>query len=148
MFKPQGRQRRTAQITVPQASGGTATRSVVVLQGHSGAVYAPIEGTSRAASVKPQTLGQNYWHNDLRAHFDATASITESRAAVRAVMQRVVYFIADTVWEGSNPGQFAGFDEYFDSGGSPEPFSDITTRAAGAYNLIDADFERALEYVP
>jgi phage-related protein len=147
IFRPIGVRRREFTADVPLQDGTTERQRMVVLQGHSGAVYAGAEDSGFTSRSVPQTKGQPQWHDELRSFFEASGSISESRASVQSLMRRVTYFAAETVWEGSSISGLELFDRYSSATGSPVSFKSIEERASGAYDLIDADFQRALKVI-
>ena len=106
------------------ATGNTATGRHTVLQGHAGAVYAPVEDGGYRADMKvvPQTKGQGTnsespgtFHGEIRSIFNANLSRATQAAALSGMTAAIRTFVDDHVWDGGSvPG--AAFTEYYDSG--------------------------------
>jgi len=148
IFAPEG---DTVQ-TVPYArdpldtSKKAKSSPVEVLQGHTGAIYAPVKGGDYAAKVVPQVVGQNTWHNGLRDIFDTSFSKSNSEEGMRGILQDMTHFIADSLWFG-DPAT-TGFEEYYSKakdaadGKDLVPPSALTSRAKRAVDTIQADIDR------
>ncbi|WP_086606612.1 eCIS core domain-containing protein [Erythrobacter donghaensis] len=89
--------------------------TMIVPQGHSGAVYAKADDSgTMTAQPQQQTVGQEAWHNDLRAIFDRYKTYeNNTRAAVVEVVNRIQAYSDRTVWKGDNRAAIIGFNEYY-----------------------------------
>ncbi len=142
IFKPEGNTRRAFTADVPQPDGTTRRLPVVILQGHSGAVYAPAEDGALTARPVPQTKGQPWWHDELRDRFVA-GSTNDSKAGVQAIMEAVKTFTDTTVLQTREVSGVGTFSGYTSSTGAVTGLDEILTRAANAGTQIRADFARA-----
>jgi hypothetical protein len=148
MYPPEGRYARTVPnardpVTHEPQPGGERT----VLQGHVGAVYAPVGGDNDyRGDVVAQTQAQGPWHDDLRKIFDANQGA--GLATMRKVVQAVTLFAADHLWFGDAVPR-PGFTEYYGAakgtadGDGLVSFDHLQQVASGAADAIDNDFERA-----
>jgi hypothetical protein len=147
MYPPTGRYARTAPHPRDAASrerqpGGALT----VIQGHVGAVWAPLDESGYRDDVIAQTQAQGPWHDGLRKIFDSNPGT--DMHTMRRVVQELLVFVADNCWFGEAvPGGV--FNEYYANakgeadGKDLVAFSTLQTRAASAIDLIDQDFDRA-----
>jgi hypothetical protein len=111
-----------------------------VLQGHSGAVYAPVGNDGKYRdTVAAQTLGQPGWHNELRRIFlDAPSS----RAGMKKIVDDLREFKDENVWNGANPAiPEPRFDEYHVA------FATLESTASSARSTIDGNFNDAMDEV-
>lgn len=116
--------------------------NVAVLQGHVGAVYAPVKeseylpqpvsGKDDPSRIKAQTQYQGPWHDKLRDIFNAHKGEAGDVNAVPKILNEVLAFYTDTVWQGQKTTQgkdLTVFSEYHNSTGGAVPFSDLIDRA-------------------
>lgn len=126
------------------------TQAVPVLQGHTGAVYAPYSGNSYRDDNVPQTKGQKQWHDKLRAIFNTNKSNQNSSVAMKKVLSEIDTHVNDTLWEGNAAvlgAEGSRFEEYYESasGTTPDGVGFLITAAKGAEKQIKEDFNRARE---
>ncbi len=150
VYPPTGRYLRTAPYLRDPAPPHKKTKDgpVTVLQGHIGAVYAPVRDDGYSGDVIGQTKAQGPWHNDLRAIFDANFGEADSRQGMTKILGGIDSFVENNLWKGDSVPS-AGFDEYYTKakgaadGADREKFSDVKSRAAGAATTIENDFQTA-----
>lgn len=127
-------------------------QAVPVLQGHTGAVYAPYSGNSYRDDNVPQTKGQKQWHDKLRAIFDTNKSNQNSGAAMKNVLDEIDGHVKKTLWEGNATVLEAKgnrFEEYYKSasGTTPDGVGFLIEAAKGAKKQIKKDFSDAKKAV-
>jgi hypothetical protein len=140
IYKPDGPALR--EISGYQGPKGVVSK-VAVLQGHVGAVYAPVKetgylpqpvpGKDDPSRIKPQTQYQGPWHDQLRIIFDSNKGKAGEVEAVPRILTEVLKFYTDTVWDGSGSIQGNGpdaFDEYYNSTGGRLSFAALVGKAA------------------
>lgn len=128
------------EINYPGPKGRVS--KVAVLQGHVGAVYAPVKeseylqqstpGQDDPSRIKAQTQYQGPWHDGLRDIFNAHKGEAGDVDAVPRILSEVLKFYTNTVWDGSesvNGKQLTAFNEYYDSTGGQVSFANLVTRA-------------------
>ena len=142
IFKPTGQTRRAFSADVPQSDGTTRRLPVVILQGHSGAVYAPAEDGALTARPVPQTKGQPWWHDELRDRFLA-GSANDSKAGVLAIMSAVQTFTDATVLQSRAADGVTSFTGYTSATGALTGLDEVLDRAADSGAQIRSDFARA-----
>ena len=133
IYKPEG----LALREIDYAGPGGATSTVAVLQGHVGAVYAPVKESgylpkSDPDRIKQQTKYQDGWHNELRKIFDANKGKAGDVDAVPNILKEVLAFYTKTVWDGSGGIKGngpKGFDEYYNSTGGLLSYAAMKDRA-------------------
>jgi len=147
MYPPSGRYKRTAPhprdpVSQDLRPGGALT----VIQGHVGAVYAPVDESGYREDVIAQTQAQGPWHDQLRAIFDNNPGT--DMHTMRRVVQEITFFISEACWFG-DPIPDPGFDEYYTAakakadGKDRLPFAQVQQTAASAIDAIDDDITRA-----
>lgn len=141
------------RVTVPYTRNPSTLErdqegNALVLQGHVGAVYAPVRNGRYSEDVIAQTKGQGPWHDDLRKIFDDSFGIANTFGGMRFILNGVDRFIQSDLWFGeSMPAPV--FNEYYESAASrtdPSDVKPLTTlqgRARTAAKTIEDDFERA-----
>ncbi|MEQ8965133.1 MAG: DUF4157 domain-containing protein, partial [Azospirillaceae bacterium] len=152
---------RTVDEARDPATGNTTPGSHTVLQGHAGAVYAPVEDGGYRADMKvvPQTKGQGTnsespgtFHGEIRSIFNANLSKATQAAALTGMTAAIRTFVDGHVWDGGSvPG--AAFTEYYDSGMSGKPADlskahgqgPLATRAAAARGEVARNTDAALK---
>jgi len=140
------------QRRAPSKSGGTL-RNAYVIQGHIGAVYAPVsdEGAFRP-EVVGQTQGQGPWHDKLREIFIGNKANADSRSGMLQILEDVTAFTKSDMWYGTDPGGVA-FAEYYSKAKDKADetdtikFDDLKARAKGASDQVSGDFARARKVV-
>jgi hypothetical protein len=138
IYNPVGEALR--EISFPGPKGRVS--KVAVLQGHVGAVYAPVTGTeylpestpgkNDPSRIKQQTQYQGPWHNRLRDIFNAHKGEAGDVDAVPRILTEVLAFYTESVWNGAatvNGKQLNAFNEYYDSTGGEVSFDDLVARA-------------------
>ncbi len=145
IYKPEADRTRRISVVRTDASGQTSTVQAVVLQGHSGAVYAGARSTGPVpGEAVPQVAGQGPWHDELRRMFNGGAAITESRAAIASIITNVETYARATIWQGQTTAEMQNFDEYFGStSGGRLTLGALGARAAGAMANIASNFSAA-----
>jgi hypothetical protein len=134
-------------VSHTQKSGTPLT----VLQGHVGAVYAPISdiGDYRDEVVQ-QTQGQGPWHDDLRQIFDNNPGADVS--TMKTIIQQMDSFIQQQLWQGEQLPK-PGFNEYYKAArkqadtSDTVPFGTLERMATKAVTEIRNDFARARKAV-
>jgi hypothetical protein len=123
-------------------------KTVTILQGHVGAVHAPVRDGGYSDDVIAQTKAQGPWHDDLRKIFDANFGEASSRKGMVKIVTGVDTFIKENLWKGDSIPQ-PGFEEYYTrtkgsaDGSDRESFSTLKSRAADARQTIENDFKTA-----
>jgi hypothetical protein len=147
MYPPQGRYLRTVPYRRdPVTHDKTKDGEVAVIQGHVGAVYAPVDDQGYREDVIQQTVGQGPWHDELRKIFDANAGT--GRDAMRGVIGGMEGFIVDNLWYGDTLPK-PGFNEYYAGGKAKADGKDVRSAkdlagiAKGAATSVKKDFEDA-----
>jgi hypothetical protein len=117
----------------------------IVPQGHSGAVYAKADDSGITAEPQQQTVGQDPWHNELRAIFDAHKNFeNNTRSAVVEVVNQIQAYSDRTVWKGDNAGPVRAFDEYYQGDRRTHiGVSALIANAVRSVGTLRADFESA-----
>jgi hypothetical protein len=133
------RSETTNLIFTPEFSSRTEN-GATVLQGHSGAVY--IGRTQGRPS--PQTYKQGDWHNRLRDIFDTTSFRADSVSTVQALLQRVQYYVGETIWTGSGAQTSAVYENYKTASGEVQTFAALRTVASQSHSRIASDFDRVV----
>lgn len=152
LYPPEGRYMRNAPwprdpVSHERESGGALT----VLQGHVGAVYAPVGENAYREDVVAQTAAQGPWHDDLRKIFDRNPGT--DLATMERIVQEIETFIDDHLWFGTKALPSPGFNEYYAAardkaaGDGLLTFGALQKIAAGAAEAIDNDFTRARKAV-
>jgi len=96
---------------------------VAVLQGHPGAVFAPVDDTGYLPKavpdrIKQQTVLHGTWNARLEGIFDSNKGAAGDVEAIPNILTKVLAFYTETVWNGSGEIQGNGpndFDEYHDT---------------------------------
>ena len=116
-----------------------------VPQGHSGAVYAKADDAGVSSEPQQQTIGQDAWHNELRARFDRYKDFqSNSRVAVLEVIDQIEAYKNQTVWKGDSTGSIIGFDEYYRGDRrSHMGVSALVANAVRSVASLEADFAQA-----
>jgi hypothetical protein len=132
----------------PQTLERDQDGSAQVLQGHVGAVYAPVRSGQYSEDVIAQTKGQGPWHDDLRQIFDGSFGIANNFAGMRAILSGVDRFIQSDVWFGDGVSGPVFNEYYARAASSTDPssvqlFTSLQGRAKGAAETVENDFERA-----
>ncbi|MBO9621261.1 MAG: hypothetical protein J7500_00980 [Sphingomonas sp.] len=142
IFKPEGPYRRAFPANVPQPDGTVVHRNVVVLQGHSGALYARAEEDALSTRSVGQTKGQPGWHNALRNFFEANANAgtSDSRASIRTIIGAVEGFVEETILQSAIGGDVANFTTYQDASGDDETLAQVLSRATASFGRLQNDF--------
>jgi hypothetical protein len=147
MYPPKGRYQRSApHPRDPISHVARSGQAVGVLQGHVGAVYAPVREDTYSDDVIAQTRGQQEWHNDLRHIFDSNTGT--DLATMGTIVEQLETFVDTDVWNGkqfTNPG----FNEYYTAvrsaadGNDVVTFAALETLAGSSHKAIKNDFVRA-----
>jgi hypothetical protein len=147
MYPPKGRYERSVPHPRDPISHVTKSgQALGVLQGHVGAVYAPVREDTYSEDVIAQTRGQQEWHNDLR-HIFASNTGTDL-ATMGNIVEQLETFVDTDVWNGkkfTNPG----FNEYYTAvrsaadGNDVVTFAALETLASSSHKAIKSDFDRA-----
>jgi hypothetical protein len=111
---------------------------VKVLQGHIGAVYAPVEDAGYLSQavpdrIKPQTKFSPGWHDDLEGTFDSHKTEANDSKAIKGILDDVLAFYVGSVWNGSGTVTGNGngaFDEYYNSGKGHIKFAGLASEAS------------------
>lgn len=141
IFKPEGAYRRAFAADVPQPAGGTVRRNIVVLQGHSGAVYAKAEDGALTTRSVGQNKGQPGWHDALRGFFESNASpAADSRTSLRTIVGLVETFVEQTILQSGIGGDVANFTTYQDASGGDETLAEVLSRATASFGRLQNDF--------
>ncbi|BDC51034.1 hypothetical protein F183_A33500 [Bryobacterales bacterium F-183] len=116
----------------------------LLIQGHAGALYAPIhEGKWRADNeIVQQTHGQKEWHDKLRAIFKNAAKGT-SKAGRDQIVENLATFADSDLWHGQTHSP--AFDKYYDSGKAPLSMKEIQSRASKAQSELETAIDKAKE---
>lgn len=154
IYPPTGRYLRTAPYPRDPAPphNKTGDNPVTVLQGHVGAVHAPVRDEGYSNDVIAQTKAQGPWHDDLRAIFDANFGEADSRQGMTKIISGIDDFIKTNLWKGDSVPQ-PGFNEYYTKnkgeadGAGREDFSALQSRASGATTTIKTNFKTARDAV-
>ena len=151
MYPPVGRYLRTVPYRRdPITQAKTEDGEVNVVQGHTGAVYAPVGEKGYREDVIQQTVGQNPWHDELRKIFDANAGT--GRDAMRGVIGGMEGFIVDNLWYGDTLPK-PGFNEYYAGGKAKadgkgvRSANDLAAIAKGAATSVKQNFVDARKKV-
>jgi|GEM_PF-5794822 len=150
MYPPTGRYLRTAPfVRDPQPPHKKLSdKTVTVIQGHVGAVHAPVRDGGYSDDVIAQTKAQGPWHDDLRTIFDANFGEADSKQGMTKIVSGIDRFIKNNLWKGDSVPQ-PGFNEYYTKtkgeadDADRENFSAMKNRAAGAAQTIKNDFQTA-----
>jgi hypothetical protein len=147
MYPPEGRYARTVPFPRDPVSHVQATGAALsVIQGHVGAVYAPVREDAYSEDVIAQTRGQGPWHDDLRKIFDSHPGT--DLATMRTIVQELTTFVSKQIWKGE-PLPNPGFTEYYSgiaeraTGKDLVTYDQLKNLAAGASTQIENDFQRA-----
>jgi len=125
-------------------------KKVPVIQGHVGAVYAPVDDDGYRPDVIQQTVGQGPWHNELRRVFDETGGVDHE--AMKKVIAGMATFISTNLWNGKNVDK-TEFQEYYQGAKSEatadglRPVDTLFGVAASAAKVVDVGFTKARETV-
>ncbi|MCP3960733.1 MAG: DUF4157 domain-containing protein [bacterium] len=123
IFKPDSAD-RTRKIKGRPGSGD-ATKNLTVLQGHPGAVYAPVDDKGYAdeggkPKAKQQTKTSNTWHQGLNAIYTESESAPTTASALYNIWMDVGKLFLNTVWDGKQAPSDP-FDEYYAARGVGKP---------------------------
>lgn len=128
-----------------------------VLQGHTGAVYAPVSDSGARSDVVPQSKGEGAgstrpgtFHGEIRSIFDRHRSTATTITGVRRIAADVNSMVSEHIWDGSPHGARA-FTEYYpgtrsqaDKGGIFDE-SRLANLAGGAHGQIMRNTRSAFE---
>jgi hypothetical protein len=114
-----------------------------VLQGHPGAIYAPLDDDGYRDKAVQQTKGSPGWHSRLENIF--TSNTGADFATMKTIVGEIDTFWQENLWSG---GDTLTYDEYYtkekDADGTGlEPVSAIQARAAAAAEQIQNNFKAA-----
>ena len=150
IYQPKGGTVQTVPHTRdPQDSSKTVGGQAQVLQGHVGAVYAPVKQNNYDDKnrVVSQVKGQGPWHDGLRKIFDDQFSSATTKSGVRNVIQGMTFYAADTLWFGS-PAPSGDFKEYYAAQKGAADGKNLVTpeqlasRAKDSVDEIQGDIDR------
>lgn len=134
----------------PKNRGGTV-RNATVIQGHVGAVYAPVADTGFRDDVIAQTVGQEPWHDKLRKIFDENKTNADSKAGMLKILDGVTAFTKTDLWYGEDVG--ISFSSYYvkskDKADDADTvtFKELQDRGKAASKKVEEDFDRARDLV-
>lgn len=114
-------------------SFGIPPATFTVLQGHSGAMY-----LMQGGSAVPQTEGQNVFHNELRAVFDANKPIEQICADLKRVFGEWVWNGTGTLSPGPHPLLRDGSGRMVAIGNN---YSALATQQATNYSSMQSHFD-------
>ncbi len=138
----------------PQTKAKLNDRSVVVFQGHPGAVYAPVKASGyrdKAAGDSPevaqQTQGSPGWHRELGLVFTANVNNAVSSSGMQAVLDGVNDFFINNVWLGTSAPSPV-FREYYasqqaEADGNTIAFAELQRTAQSAKEEFENNFNSA-----
>jgi len=121
-------------------------RDYKVLQGHVGAVYAPVGSDGYVDKVQAQTVGQGRWHDGLRDIFTRNAGAATTLSGITTIMDDVATYADETLWHGGHHSGH-GFAEYYASrqaaadGRTIDPGT-LATRASSTSDEIERTIAR------
>lgn len=116
-----------------------------ILQGHPGAVYAPMGPGDYRNDVVQQTEGSPGWHNQLESIF--TSNPGTSRGTMATIVNGIDKFWQENLWFGEEDD--LGFDEYYSKakkvadGEDMVTFESLRDRAREANGKITTNFDDA-----